>query len=182
MWVRPEPPGRRRTRHTLSLVAAPTGELVSLITTLPNALVAEALAEGRIAELTDWETESREYTHGRSRFDFLLKRVSALMLLEVKSVTLVDGDRALFPDAVTARGARHLRELVTALKDGFAATVLFVVQRSAACSMRPARDIDPVFADALGQARAAGVAVLAYRSEVTLQTARITGSIPVLSD
>jgi len=98
------------------MVEAPSGELVSVVTTLPNEMVAEALADSRIAELADWQVAAREHTRGRSRFDFLLARGShQRMLLEVKSVTLVENGRALFPDAVTARGARHVRELAEAV-------------------------------------------------------------------
>lgn len=182
VWVRPESGPKRRTGYTLALVEAPTGELVSLVTTLPNELAAEALEEKRIGELADWEVGAREHQRGRSRFDFLLERDagSRQMLLEVKSVTLVEEGRALFPDAVTARGTRHVRELADSLADGFAAAVLFVVQRRDAASVTAARSIDPEFADALAAARDAGVRLLAYRSSVSLSEARITDPLPLV--
>ncbi len=101
------------------------------------------------------------------------------LLLEVKSVTLVEGDRALFPDAVTARGARHVRELAAAVGDGLAAAVLFVVQRRDASSVTAARAIDPAFADALREAHAAGVMVLGYRCVVSTKEATIIDALPV---
>ncbi len=182
VWVRPESGPKRKTSYTLALVEAPTGELVSLVTTLPNELVAEALEERRIEELAGWEVSAREHQRGRSRFDFLLERDGGArqMLLEVKSVTLVEEGRALFPDAVTARGARHVRELAESLADDFEAAVLFVVQRKDAESVTAARSIDPEFAVALGQARRAGVWLLAYRCSVSLSEARITGPVPVI--
>lgn len=179
VWVRPASGPGRKTRFTLAVVEAPSGELVSVVTTLPNELVAEALAAGRIGELADWSVEAREYSWGYSRFDFLLARGDVeRMLLEVKSVTLVEDGRALFPDAVTARGARHVRELAEAKSAGLEAAVLFVVQRRDAKSVTAARAIDPNFADALEQARESGVRVLGYRCEVTLEEARITEAVP----
>ena len=181
VWIRDASGPARRTNYTLTLVKAPSGELVSLVTTFPNEMVAEALTESGIAELAAWTVERREATWGRSRFDFLLDDgTGRQMLLEVKSVTLVEGNRALFPDAITARGARHVRELAAAVQQGFAATVLFVVQRRDADSITPARAIDPAFADALGAAHAAGVTVLGYRCEVSTEEARVTEAVPVL--
>jgi sugar fermentation stimulation protein A len=180
VWVRSASAPHRKTRYTLALVEAPSGELVSVVTTLPNEMVGEALRAGWIAELADWRIEAREHTWGRSRFDFLLVRgEEKRMLLEVKSVTLVEDRRALFPDAVTARGARHVRELAEAMGLGFEATVLFVVQRRDATSVTAARAIDPSFANALKGASEAGVHLLGYRCEITLEAARITEPLPV---
>ncbi len=177
------PAANRRTSYTLTLVRAPGGETVSLVTTFPNEMVAEALAAQHIRQLSHWTTIRREYTWGKSRFDFLLdKGDDERMLLEVKSVTLVDGDRALFPDAVTARGARHVRELAAATSEGMDAAVLFVVQRRDAASITAARSIDPVFADALAEAHEAGVLLLGYRCNVTTEKAKLTRPIPVLID
>ena len=180
VWVRPARGEGRRTAFTLALAEAPTGELVSLVTTLPNALAAEALEAGRIRELTGWEPLGREQRWGRSRFDFRLGRPGGReMLLEVKSVTLVQDGRAFFPDAVTARGARHVRELAEAREAGLEAAVLFVAQRRDARSVTAARSIDPEFADALESAADAGVRLLGYRCRVTLTSARLTEPIPV---
>lgn len=183
VWVRRVPAANRRTSYTLTLVRTPSGEMVSLVTTFPNEMVAEALAAQHIEELSHWTTIRREYTWGKSRFDFLLgKGDDERLLLEVKSVTLVEGDRALFPDAVTARGARHVRELAAATSEGMDAAVLFVVQRRDAASITAARSIDPVFADALAEAHEAGVLLLGYRCNVTTRKAELTRPIPVLID
>lgn len=180
VWVRPATGPGRKTGYTLTLVEAPSGELVSLVTTWPNRLVAESLESNWLPELAGWELADREYRWGNSRFDFRLRDATgAEMLLEVKSVTLVEDDRALFPDARTARGTRHVRELAAARVDGLKAAVLFVVQRADAASVTAARAIDPAFADALDEAVAAGVRTLAYRCRVTLDEARLTEPIPV---
>ena len=181
VWVRPARSRGRKTGYTLAVVEAESGELVSVVTTLPNDLVAEALCDKRISELLDWTVAGREYPWGHSRFDFLLAAGDARrMLVEVKSVTLVEGRRALFPDAVTARAARHVRELAEACRaNGLEAAVIFVVQRRDADEVAAARTIDPVLADALTDARRAGVQLLAYRCIVTLDEARIAERLPV---
>lgn len=181
VWVRAAAGGTRRTGYTLTLVEAPSGELVSLVTTYANDLVERALCAGRIGELAGWRIERREYGWGDSRFDFLLASDAGdeLMLLEVKSVTLVEGRCALFPDAVTTRGARHVAELARSVGDGYRATVLFVVQRGDAASVTAARSIDPGFAGALGDARDRGVRLLGYRCRITTAEASLTEAIPV---
>jgi sugar fermentation stimulation protein A len=119
---------------------------------------------------------------GRSRFDFLLRgRGNRRLALEVKSVTLVEEEVGLFPDAVTARGARHLRELADlAGRAGWAAAVLFAVQRADVRRVRAAREIDPNFAAALEEARRAGVRVLARRCRVGLDRITLGAPVPVL--
>ncbi|MFC1574794.1 DNA/RNA nuclease SfsA, partial [Gemmatimonadota bacterium] len=152
VWLRPASNIRRKTRWTAVLVESPDGgELVSLDTTLPNRLVRSALREKALNELSDWELERWEVPMGGSRLDFLLSGSRGRKLaLEVKSVTLVEDGVALFPDAVTERGARHVRELAEiAMRPGWEAAVLFVLQRSDATEIRAARSIDPAFADAL---------------------------------
>lgn len=169
VWLREADGSARRTRWTAVLVRAPDGsELISLDTTLPNRLLGPALASGSLEEFEGWALEEREWSHGRSRFDFLLQRGSGeRLVLEVKSVTLVEDRTALFPDAVTSRGARHVRELAGfARREGWKAAVLFVVQRADADRILPAREIDPVFADALLEAHASGVRIFGRRSRV----------------
>lgn len=170
----------RKTAWTVKLVEAPSGDLVSVDTTLPNRLVARALAAGALEELAGWSVERREFTVGGSRFDFLLRRPGRTRLLEVKSVTLVEGGVALFPDAVTARGARHLRELAAEASAGRQeAAVLFVVQRRVARLIRAAREIDPAFADALAGACRAGVELLGRRCRVGVDGVVLAAPIPV---
>jgi sugar fermentation stimulation protein A len=179
--VRPGPAaGRRRTAWTLVLVQTPTGAgWVSLDTTLPNRLLEAAFrqAEARgdaLVELPGWVLDRPEATFGASRFDFLLRRRKEVegnaperQILEAKSVTLVEDGRALFPDAVTERGARHLREMAELSRQGTPGTVIFVAQREDARSIEAAWAIDPDFARALGEARAAGIGVIGRRCRVT---------------
>lgn len=169
IWIRPASNPQRKTRYTAVLVESPNGkELVSLDTTLPNRLIGEALRLRAMEEFEGWELIRGEVTMGRSRLDFLLGGPDGgRMALEVKSVTLVEDGIGLFPDAVTERGARHVRELATiAIREGWEAAVLFVLQRSDAGSIQAARRVDPTFAEALAEAKGAGVHVLGRRCGV----------------
>lgn len=185
LWLRPSSDPARKTRWSAVLVQAPEGPLVSLDTTVPNRLVAEALRKGSLPELAAYELQRAEHRVGRSRIDFLLRARDGAgppLLLEVKSVSLVEGGVALFPDAVTARGARHVRELAERSRLGRnAAAILFVAQRPDVERVIAAREIDPDFAAALGEARAAGVRVLARRCRVTLDRVFLDVAIPAVS-
>jgi sugar fermentation stimulation protein A len=181
VWLRPAAPSAtRRTRWSAVLVESPDGSgLVSVDTTLPNRLIHRALAEGALEEFDGWALERAEWPHGRSRIDFLLGRDGGRLAVEVKSVTLVEDGVALFPDAVTARGARHVRELAElAGRDGWSAAVLFVLQRDDGHRIEAARSIDPGFADALAEAKAAGVRVLGRRCHVSLADLSLGASVP----
>jgi len=163
----------RRTQWTLVLVETPdhTG-WVSLDTTLPNRLLRQVLASRELTELPGWVLDRAEATIKDSRFDFLLRPVderdgpASRMILEAKSVTLVEEGRGRFPDAVTARGARHVREMTALTREGMPAAVIFLVQREDVTSVEAAWEIDPDFSDALEAAHAAGVQVLARRCRV----------------
>ena len=170
----------RATAWTALLVESPAGAgLVSLHTTLPNRLVRQALEAGVLHELAGWSLERAEVPLGRSRIDFLLRRAAQRLALEVKSVTLVEDGMALFPDAVTARGARHVRELSElATRPDWQAAILFVVQRADAHGVRAAAAIDPVFAAALEDARRAGVHVFARRCRVALEGVELGEALP----
>lgn len=187
VWIRYAASPARKTDWSAVLVESPDGQgLVSVDTTMPNRLIRRALEGRALDEFDGWELERSEFALGSSRIDFLLGRGSPAgrgpdvgstanrkLALEVKSVTLVEAGVAMFPDAVTARGARHVRELAevagTVDEDGRAweAAILFVLQRDDAHRIEAARAIDPDFADALSRARDAGVRVLGRRCRVT---------------
>lgn len=180
LWIREAASPTRRTKWSAVLVETPDGGgLVSLDTTLPNRFILEALQAGVLDELSGWTLVRAEFPLGRSRIDFLLARGEERLALEVKSVTLVEEGVALFPDAVTARGARHLRELAeVARRPGWQAAVLFVLQRDDARRIEAARSIDPAFADALAEAKAAGVRVLGRRCRVALDGLELGEVVP----
>jgi len=141
------------------------GELVSLDTRVPNKLLFEALKNKDIEELNMFDFVKTEWTYGNSRFDFFLSNEHQKCLLEVKSCTLVKDGIALFPDAPTIRGKRHLLELIKAKKEGYRACVLFVVQRVNVDVFGPNDKTDPDFGEAFREALKNGVEAYAYYSE-----------------
>ena len=168
LWLKPAETERKTAWSTI-YVEAPDGDLVCCDTRRPNILMGEALRAGAIGELEAWSFVRAEAPWRSSRFDFLLRRDDRDLLVEVKGVSWVEGNRARFPDAVTARGARHLTELAEVVEAGGAAAALFVMQRSAPVDfIEAARDRDPGFAEALDRARDAGVRVLGRRCRITL--------------
>lgn len=197
IWIRYAASPTRRTDWSAVLVETPDGEgLVSVDTTMPNELIHRALEARALEELDGWTLERAEFPMGSSRIDFLLRgddeRGSSAgppsgdrkLALEVKSVTLVEDGVALFPDAVTARGARHVRKLAEVagrLDDrdvAWSAAVLFVVQRDDAHRIEAARSIDPDFADALAEAKAAGVRVMGRRCRVARDRLELGKPVP----
>lgn len=186
----------RRCPYDLALVRH-RGTLVSIDARLPNAVVAEALRAARLPALRGFGRARREVRHGASRLDFVLERPGARCLVETKSVTLVERGVALFPDAPTARGRRHVEALARAVrrdpppsdqtrrerrkkkKKTTEAAMVFVVQRQDAQRFRPNVAADPAFARALARAARAGVRVLAYRCRVTRRRLAIAGPLPV---
>lgn len=162
--VRAEPRVRaRETDWDLVLVRCGT-EWVSVDPSLTLKLMEQALACGGLPEFRGYSVVKREARCGGSRLDFLLMGSGvAPALVEVKSVTLVREGVALFPDAPTVRGTRHLRELIRARSEGYEASLVFVVQRRDALCVKPNRETDETFARALAEAEEAGVRVLAFR-------------------
>ena len=169
---------RRKTRFDLTLVEY-AGVLVSVDARLPNALLAEALAVGRLEPFRDYTDFKREVRLGESRLDFRLGGAAGVCWVEVKSVTLVEDGVARFPDAPTARGARHLGELTAAVGRGERAAAVFVVQRADARRFAPHDQADVAFGQALRVSARAGVGVYAWACEVDRQEITIAGQIPV---
>ena len=168
----------RGTRFTLALVRLRRG-YVSADAHLPNALVEAGLQQRAVPGCRDYELLRREPTMGRKRADFLLGRGDRRCLVEVKSVTLVVGGVALFPDAPTERGREHLEHLIAACRRGLEAVVVFVVQRGDAVAFAPNHGTDPAFATALQRAAGAGVRVRAMICRVNTRGVWLHESVPV---
>ncbi|TGU72635.1 DNA/RNA nuclease SfsA [Geomonas terrae] len=172
-------PGRKYP-HSWELVQA-DGVWVGINTQLPNLLAREAIQNGTIAELSGYEKITLEVPYGTgSRIDLLLTGERGLCYVETKNVTLVKERCALFPDAVSTRGQKHLRELMEMVRQGHRAVNLFVVQRGDGDALAPADAIDPVYGRLLREAAAAGVELLAYQARVDLGEIRLTHPVPVL--
>jgi sugar fermentation stimulation protein A len=154
---------KRKTAWDLMLVK--TGDTwVSLDSRLPNYLVGQLLREDELPPFAGARDIKAEYVFGESRLDFAFTDGDGQRtLVEVKSVTLVEEGVAMFPDAPTSRGARHLRELAQAVGEGYRAAVLFIVQRDDATEFAPNWRTDPAFAQALAEAEAAGVEIYAWK-------------------
>ena len=180
-WLSPAANPARKLKYSWELVES-DGALVGINTGRANALVAEALDAGRIGELNGFARIRREVRYGdNSRVDFLLQEDGVSdCYLEVKSVTLKRGARkAEFPDSVTARGAKHLKELAKIAQGGERAVLLFVVQRSDCDRVSVAGDIDPAYAEALSEAMAQGVEVLCYSCKVTPEVVALDAPLPL---
>ena len=186
VWLSRSDNRARKLPHTLELVAA-DGTLIGVHTGRPNALVAEALAAGRIDALAGYAEIRREVaTAPGSRIDLLLTAPDRPpRYVEVKNVHLrrrqgPHPTAAEFPDCVTARGARHMGELARLVAAGAEAAVVFVVQRGDCDHFRVAADIDPAYARALADAAAAGVAVICLAAEVTPAHIQLDRALPVV--
>ncbi len=183
VWLSKSPNAARKLPYSWELVEADFGagaELVGVSTAHPNAIVAAALAADVIPELAGYANVRREVKYGAaSRVDFVLEAADQPpCYLEVKNVHLMRSPgHAEFPDAVTARGARHLDELARVHAAGARAVMLFVIQIASATRFALARDIDPAYGRAFDHARAAGVEMLAYTCR--LSAAGITLATPV---
>ncbi|WP_259782915.1 DNA/RNA nuclease SfsA [Aestuariispira ectoiniformans] len=168
-------------------IASQDGNLVGINTSRPNAIVAQAIEDGAISELADFESLKREVKYGQnSRIDILLYgRDGRNTYVEVKNVTLrrpdqADPEAAEFPDAVTARGAKHLNELSDMVDQGHRAVMFYLVQRGDCTHFRLAEDIDPEYTSAFKRARNRGVEVLCYDCDVTPTEIRLRNPLSII--
>lgn len=186
VWLSPNPNPKAKLDWRWELVDADTS-LVTVNTNRANGIVAEALNDGSISELTGFSSVRAEVPYGEnSRIDFLLEQDDRLpAYVEVKSVTLrrpagPHPEAAEFPDAVTKRGAKHLRELKAVCRENAARSVmLFLVQREDCGYFTTASDIDADYARELLFARDAGVEILCYACRVTPQSITLGEALPI---
>jgi sugar fermentation stimulation protein A len=176
-WLTPAADSARKLRWTLTLLGTPDGGMALIDTGLPNRLVADAVAAGRIPELAGYATCRREVAYGTrgSRCDLWLEDPTRPpCVVEIKNVTMAaDGkaQRADFPDSPTERGRKHLAELADCARAGQRAVQFYLLGRTDRQEVGIAHEIDPVYAAALRDALAAGVEVLCY--SVTLSPGRV---------
>ncbi len=171
---------KRKLRWTLQSIQV-GATWVNLDTHLANPAVEGWVRDGRIEELAGYDELRREVPYGKnSRIDLLLQRADAPpCYVEVKSTTLVADREARFPDAVTARGLKHLHELSDVARAGQRAVLFFLVGRDDADGFAPADDIDPAYGQGLRLALAAGVELLAYSALVTPQGMQLHRRLPL---
>lgn len=178
VWVSTSPNLNRKLAHTWEM-AEVDGTFVGMNTSNPNHLVEEAIHAGVIQELQGYASLRREVTYGKnSRIDILLQNQDGLLTyVEVKNVHLRRGKIAAFPSSVTARGAKHMRELSDMVRQGHKAYVVYVVQRNDCEGFEIASDIDPLYGEETVNAIKNGVIPLVYACEVTPSAITITHRI-----
>ncbi len=170
---------RRKLLYTWKAIEA-DGVWVGVDTGVPNRLVEAAVEAGAIPPLAGFPRVRRERRMGaRSRVDLLLEGPRGSCFVEVKNVTLVEAGAARFPDAVTARGLRHLEELAARVAEGHRAAMVYVVQRADGRWFEPADDIDPAYGQGLRRAMERGVEVYALGTRVSPEGVGVTGLLPV---
>lgn len=169
VWLHDSRNPKRKFPYGWELVEALPDVCVGINTSLANRLVREAIETGVATEFQGYPALRQEVGYGyeRSRIDLLLEDGQRRAYVEVKSVTLVENGIGYFPDAVSSRGARHLRELSAMVDAGHRAVIFYCVQRHDATRVQPADAIDPAYGQALRAAMARGVEALAYGAEVS---------------
>jgi sugar fermentation stimulation protein A len=186
VWASTSDRPTRKYRYTWEMVETDLGagpSLVGINTGHPNVLVGEAIAAARIPLLSGYPLAKREVKYGEnSRIDILLECArKGRCYVEVKNVHMMRRHGlAEFPDSITARGTKHLRELARMVQEGHRAAMVFLIQRGDATRLSLARDIDPNYGAAFDEARAAGVEMLAYRCLMSPEEIAVERKVPII--
>jgi sugar fermentation stimulation protein A len=169
---------KRRTKFTWEMIKI-NGDWVGINTGNPNKLAFEAISAGKIPELKGYTKVLREVVFGDSRFDIFAENETEKCFIEVKNVSLKEGKYALFPDAVTTRGQKHLKTLMEVKANGIRAVMLYIVQRTDVEVFAPAKEIDPEYTKAFKLAVEAGVEVIVMQAKVSPEKIELTKRLPV---
>ena len=188
VWLSMSDNPKRKYAHTWELVRGADGNMVCIHSAKANGLVKEAIEAGTVLELADYERIYTEVKYGdeNSRIDLLLEKESkgektAKCYVEVKSVTLhVGGGLGVFPDAVSDRGRKHLRELILMVNHGHRAVLFFCVLHAGIARIAPADLIDKCYGDTFREALSSGVEVLVYSADITPSAIVLTQSLTAL--
>ena len=172
VWYSTSDNPKRKYAHTWELTQTQRGAIICVNTLRANILAKEAILAGNIVELSGYNTLKSEVKYGeeKSRIDIMLQAEDRQnCYIEVKSVTLAENDSGYFPDAVTERGQKHLRELMSVAAAGDRAVILFAVLHSAFDCFSPAHHIDARYAQLLIEAQTKGVEILVYKAELSTE-------------
>jgi sugar fermentation stimulation protein A len=182
VWLSRSDSPSRKYPHTWELVETREG-LACIRSVLANKVVGEALEAGKVPQLDEFSNLRREVKYGaNSRVDFLLECGDRQIYVEVKSVTLCRGDGlGAFPDAVSARGTKHLLELGAVRGGNTRAVLFFCVFHTGINRVTVAEDIDPVYAQALAEAVASGVEIMAWQAEISPMGIELARPLPLLT-
>ena len=169
---------KRKLKYSLQMMQAPSGSWVGINTSLPNQLVKEALESKLLPQWKDWDEVQPEFKiNAETRLDFRLRKIKSekYHYIEVKNVTLMREGVAQFPDAVTTRGQKHLREMMSLIAQGHTAELVFVVQREDVQAFATADDIDPDYGKILREAVKAGIKVTILKTSLGPAGVKLTG-------
>jgi len=178
VWFTQTNDPKRKLKYTLQMIDI-NKRLVGINTHLTNKIVLEALEKKKIKSLTSFfNIKSEAKFSDNTRFDFLISNNKEKCFLEVKNVTLVrENSIAEFPDAITARGTKHLRELINAKKKGYKSCILYLIQREDCKSLKIAKDIDEEYKNTFDSALKNGVKILCYDCKLSHEEIRINNQI-----
>lgn len=177
VFLSPVTDPKRKTRFTWEMIKI-NGSWVGINTSTPNQLVFQWMQQQAIPGLEGYTEIRREVKYGDSRLDILARNAQESCFIEVKNVTLKEGSQALFPDAVTTRGQKHLQTLMELKAKGVRAVMLYVIQRMDVESFAPADAIDPVYGRYLREAHAQGVEIIPVQVKVTPEEIRFEKILP----
>ena len=177
VYLTPVDDPKRKTKFTWEMIKI-NGDWVGINTGNPNKLAFEAISAGTIPGLEGYTNVIREVKFGDSRFDVFAENELGKCFVEVKNVTMKDGNYALFPDSVTTRGQKHLKTLIEVKTKGMRAVMLYIIQRSDVSIFAPATEIDPQYSKMLKEAVEAGVELIAMQAKVTPENIELVKKLP----
>ncbi len=166
VYLSPAKDPKRKTRFTWEMIKI-NNSWVGINTSIPNIFAAEAMRQNAIPGLEGYNNIRREVKYDDSRFDIFASNSEESCFIEVKNVTLNENGVAMFPDAVTSRGLKHLKTLEKVKKEGMRAVMLYLVQRTDVNSFSPASHIDPEYSSALKGVARAGLEIIPFQVKVT---------------
>ena len=182
VWYSTSDNAKRKYAHTWELTEIQQGAVICVNTLRANSLAKEAISAGIISELSGYNQLKSEVKYGEenSRIDIMLQADDRQnCYIEVKSVTLAEKEQGYFPDAITERGQKHLRELMSVAAEGKRAVIFFAVLHSAITRFSPARHIDAKYAQLLVEAQLKGVEILVYKAELSAHGMTLKEPLPI---
>ena len=177
VYLSPVNDPKRKTKFTWEMIKI-NKDWVGINTGNPNKLAFDAVKNGEIEKLKGYTDVKREVKFDDSRFDVMARNDSETCFIEVKNVTLKEGNYALFPDAVTSRGKKHLETLAKVKEKGMRAVMLYIIQRTDVEIFAPAKDIDPEYAESLKKVYQKGVEIIPIQAKVTPQKIELIKELP----
>ena len=178
VFLSPATDPKRKTKFTWEMIYM-NGGWIGVNTLVPNKLAFDAIVAGEIEKLKGYTFVKREVKFDDSRFDIYAENETERCFIEVKNVTMKEGNYGLFPDAVTTRGRKHLKTLIEVKKQGIRAVMLYVIQRMDVEFFGVAKEIDPEYAISLRKAMDNGVEVIAVQAKVSPDGIEIVGELEV---